>query len=185
MKKFSKITNQKINEEPKVEKTINEADILKSKVMNLMDNLLTIRTHGPISRYYDAGSVKIAGKEMLAEAILDMLTEKSTDDKTKLLESLKSQIKDWEVIDNQIEYLNSGNKPSLSSKNKFSQLLEMYSEDEELFTEVLESTVNRINVVKTLEDYSTLTTESKLSEETKSKISEIYSNRIKQIDTSK
>jgi hypothetical protein len=101
------------------------------------------------------------------------------------LESLKSQIKDWEVIDNQIEYLNSGNKPSLNSKNKFSQLLEMYSEDEELFTEVLESTVNRINVVKTLEDYSTLTTESKLSEETKSKISEIYSNRIKQIDSSK
>lgn len=185
MKKFSKITNQKVNEEPKVEKTINEADILKFKVMNLMDDLLTIRTYGPVDRYLRAGSIKIAGKEMLAEAILDILTEKSTDDKTKLLESLKSQIKDWEVIDNQIEYLNSGNKPSLSSKNKFSQLLEMYSDDEDLFTEVLESTVNRINVVKTLEDYSTLTTESKLSEETKSKISEIYSNRIKQIDSSK
>lgn len=185
MKKFSKITNQKVNEEPKVEKVINEGDILKAKVINLMDNILTIRTHGPISRYYDASSVKIAGKEMLAEAILVMLTEKSTDDKTKLLESLKSQIKDWEVIDNQIEYLNSGNKPSLSSKNKFSQLLEMYSDDEELFVEVLESTVNRINNTKTLEDYSTLTTESKLSEETKSKISEIYSNRIKQIEPSK
>jgi hypothetical protein len=185
MKKFSKITNQKVNEEPKVEKTINEGDILKAKVMNLMDDLLTIRTYGPVDRYLRAGSIKIAGKEMLAEAILDMLTEKSTDDKTKLLESLKSQIKDWEVIDNQIEYLNSGNKPSLNSKNKFSQLLEMYSDDEELFVEVLESTVNRINVVKTLEDYSTLTTESKLSEETKSKISEIYSNRVKQIEPSK
>jgi hypothetical protein len=185
MKKFSKITNQKVNEEPKVEKIINEGDILKAKVMNLMDDLLTIRTYGPVDRYLRAGSIKIAGKEMLAEAILDMLTEKSTDDKTKLLESLKSQIKDWEVIDNQIEYLNSGNKPSLNSKNKFSQLLEMYSDDEELFVEVLESTVNRINVVKTLEDYSTLTTESKLSEETKSKISEIYSNRIKQIEPSK
>jgi hypothetical protein len=185
MKKFSKITNQKINEEPKVEKTINEGDILKAKVMNLMDDLLTIRTYGPVDRYLRAGSIKIAGKEMLAEAILDMLTEKSTDDKTKLLESLKSQIKDWEVIDNQIEYLNSGNKPSLNSKNKFSQLLEMYSDDEELFVEVLESTVNRINNTKTLEDYSTLTTESKLSEETKSKISEIYSNRIKQIEPSK
>jgi|LakMenEpi03Aug12_release.lakeMendotaPanAssembly.Ray.scaffolds.fasta_scaffold52760_4 hypothetical protein len=185
MKKFSKITNQKVNEEPKVEKTINEGDILKAKVMNLMDDLLTIRTYGPVDRYLRAGSIKIAGKEMLAEAILDMLTEKSTDDKTKLLESLKSQIKDWEVIDNQIEYLNSGNKPSLNSKNKFSQLLEMYSDDEELFVEVLESTVNRINNTKTLEDYSTLTTESKLSEETKSKISEIYSNRIKQIEPSK
>lgn len=185
MKKFSKITNQKVNEEPKVEKTINEGDIIKSKVMNLMDNLLTIRTYGPVDRYLRAGSIKIAGKEMLAEAILDMLTEKSTDDKTKLLESLKSQIKDWEVIDNQIENLNSGNKPSLNSKNKFSQLLEMYSDDEELFVEVLESTVNRINNTKTLEDYSTLTTESKLSEDTKSKISEIYSNRIKQIEPSK
>ena len=185
MKKFSKITNQKVNEEPKVEKTINEGDILKAKVMNLMDDLLTIRTYGPVDRYLRAGSIKIAGKEMLAEAILDMLTEKSTDDKTKLLESLKSQIKDWEVIDNQIEYLNSGNKPSLNSKNKFSQLLEMYSDDEELFVEVLESTVNRINNTKTLEDYSTLTTESKLSEETKSKISEIYSNRIKHIEPSK
>jgi len=185
MKKFSKITNQKVNEEPKVEKTINESDILKFKVMNLMDDLLTIRTYGPVDRYLRAGSIKIAGKEMLAEAILDILTEKSTDDKTKLLESLKSQIKDWEFIDSQIEYLNSGNKPSLSSKNKFSQLLEMYSDDEDLFTELLESTVNRISVVKTLEDYSTLTTESKLSEETKSKISEIYSNRIKQIDSSK
>ena len=185
MKKFSKITNQKVNEEPKVEKTINEGVILKAKVMNLMDDLLTIRTYGPVDRYLRAGSIKIAGKEMLAEAILDMLTEKSTDDKTKLLESLKSQIKDWEVIDNQIEYLNSGNKPSLNSKNKFSQLLEMYSDDEELFVEVLESTVNRINNTKTLEDYSTLTTETKLSEETKSKISEIYSNRIKQIEPSK
>ena len=37
MKKFSKITNQKVNEEPKVEKTINEADILKFKVMNLKE----------------------------------------------------------------------------------------------------------------------------------------------------
>ena len=41
MKKFSNISNVKVSEEPKVEvKQLNEEEMFKSKVMNLMEQLL-------------------------------------------------------------------------------------------------------------------------------------------------
>ena len=93
MKKFSKLTNQKVTEEPKVEtKKIDEGEIIKYKMIDLMDKFLSIQTYGPVDRHQRAGLIKIMGKEMLAEAISDMLIDISNKDKTKLLESLKSEI---------------------------------------------------------------------------------------------
>lgn len=183
MKKFSKITKQKVNEEPKPEiKKIDEADVIKYKMVDLMDKFLSIQTYGPIDRYQRAGLIKIMGKEMLAEAISEMLIDISNKDKTKLLESLKTEIRDWEVIDNKIESLEK-ERPSLNNRNKIKSLLEMYK-DEDLLIEVTESKVTKIKNVKTLIDYISLIGENtELKDETKSKMLEIYSERIKQIES--
>jgi len=180
MKKFSNITKQKISEEPKVEvKQLNEEDLFKAKLMNLMDQILSVRTYGPVDRHQRAGLIKIAGKEMLVEAILDILSEETTKEKTKVLEGLKSEVGDWEAIDAKIESLNK-EKVSLSNKNKFKGLLENYTEDDLLF-KVVENDIEKITKEKTLKDYIQLTTESKLNSKTKNELVKIYSNRLNQL----
>ena len=107
MKKFSNISNVKVSEEPKVEvKQLNEEEMFKVKVMNLMEQLLSIRTYGPIDRYLRAGSIKVAGKEMFLEALMDLLKDKSSKEEKKILESLKSSVSDWETIDSKIDEVN-------------------------------------------------------------------------------
>lgn len=52
IKKFSNITGQKVGESPKVaDVKLNEEELFKAKIMNLMDQLLTIRTYGAVDRY--------------------------------------------------------------------------------------------------------------------------------------
>jgi len=180
MKKFSNITGQKVGEEPKVEiKQLNEEELFKSKLMSLMDQILSIRTYGPVDRYQRAGLIKVAGKEMLVEAILDLLSEKSVKDQTKVLEGLKSELRDWEVIDAKIESLNK-EKTLLSNRNKFKSLLESYT-DNDLLLKVVENDVDKIKKEKTLTDYIQLTTESKLDSKTKIELVNIYSNRLNQL----
>jgi hypothetical protein len=182
MKKFSKITNQKVSEEPKVEvKQLNEEDLFKSKLINLMDQILSVRTYGPVDRHQRAGLIKIAGKEMLVEAILDLLTENSVKEQTKILESLKSEVKDWESIDAKIESINK-ERVSLSNKNKFKCLLENYTEDD-LLIKVVENDIDKISKEKTLTDYIQLTTESKLNKSTKNELIKIYSNKLNQLSS--
>jgi hypothetical protein len=180
IKKFSNITDQKVGEEPKVEiKQLNEEELFKSKLMGLMDQILSIRTYGPVDRYQRAGLIKVAGKEMLVEAILDLLSEKSVKDQTKVLEGLKSELRDWEVIDAKIESLNK-EKTLLSNRNKFKSLLESYT-DNDLLLKVVENDVDKIKKEKTLTDYIQLTTESKLDSKTKIELVNIYSNRLNQL----
>jgi hypothetical protein len=180
MKKFSKITKQDISEEPKVEvKQLNEEELFKAKLINLMDQILSVRTYGPVDRHQRAGLIKIGGKEMLVEAILDLLTEKSIKEQTKVLEGLKSEIRDWEVIDAKINSLNK-DRVSLSNKNKFKNLLENYTEND-LLVKVVENDIEKISKEKTLADYIQLTTESKLNESTKIKLIKIYSERLNQL----
>ena len=136
MKKFSNISGSKVSEEPKVEvKQLNEEDMFKAKVLNLMDQLLSVRTYGPIDRYLRAGSIKIAGKEMFLEALMDALKGKSLKEETKILESLKASLKDWEVLDvkideanQKIEEVESKNK-MLSHRNKLQSLFNSYGQD--------------------------------------------------------
>jgi hypothetical protein len=182
MKKFSKLTNQKVNEEPKVEKKIDESEVIKYRMIDLMDKFLSIQTYGPVDRHQRAGLIKIMGKEMLAEAIADMLVDIANNDKTKLLESLKSEIRDWEVIDNKIQSLHK-ERPSLGNRNKIRSLLETYGQDEDLLVEVTESKVNKINDISMLKDYITIISESEIKESTKLKMIQLYDNRIKQIES--
>lgn len=183
MKKFSNLTGQKVSEEPKVEvRQVNEEDLFKSKLMNLMDNILSVRTHGPVDRYQRAGLIKIAGKEMLVEAILDLLSENSIKEQTKVLEGLKSEIRDWEVIDAKIESLKK-ETTSLSNRNKFRSILENYN-DEETILKVVESDVVKIKKEKILVDYIKLTNESNLNTDTKHKLVKIYSERLNQLKDS-
>lgn len=168
MKKFSKIKNQKVNEEPKVENKIDESSLLKIKMVNLMDKLLKIQSYGSVDNRFLSGSVKIQGKEMLAEALLDLLSEKSIDEKTKVLENLKSKIRDWETIDNEIESIKKSDI-SLNNKSKFLKILEKYNDEETLLL-FLESKIPNIKDSKTLLDYKELTINSNLTKETKEKI---------------
>jgi len=168
MKKFSKISNHKVNEEPKIESKVDESLILKMKIVSLMDKLLKIQSYGSVDNRFLSGSVKIQGKEMLAEALLDLLSEKSIDDQTKVLEGLKNKIGDWETLDNEIESIKKSDV-SLNNKIKFSKILEKYKDEETLLI-FLESKISNIKDEKTLIDYKELTSKSNLSKETKEKI---------------
>lgn len=168
MKKFSKITKQRINEEPKVEVKLDESSVLKYKMLTLMDRLLRVQAYGAVDNRFLSGSVKIDGKEMLAEALLDLLTDNKIEEQTKILEGLKGKIKDWETIDNEIESIKKNNV-SLNNKIKFFKILEKY-QDEETLLVFLESKIPNIKDEKTLVDYKELTLNSNLSQETKSKI---------------
>ena len=141
MKKFSNITNQKVGEEPKKElKQFNEEDIFKAKVMNLMENFLTIQTYGPIDRYLRAGNIKISGKETFLEALMSLMSDTS----------LKGQIKDWDAIDTKIQGVNeeiaksSEKNKTLSHRNKLSSLFEKYGQDEELMVQIAEQDSKKI-----------------------------------------
>lgn len=179
MKKFSNITGQKVSEEPKKEpKQFNEEELFKLKLSNLMDSILSIRTYGPVDKYQRAGLIKISGKEMLVEAILDLLTEKSTKEQTKLLESLKNEISNWSVIDSKIDFINR-EKALYKSRQRFNILLEKY--DSETLIEKVKLDINRITKRRTLRDYIQLTLESKLELEIKNSLVRIYSYRLNQL----
>jgi len=149
MKKFSKITNQKVNEKPQAEIVISEQDMFKASVLNLMEKLLTIQTYGPVDRYLRAGSIKISGKELFVEALVDLMNDQSLKEKAKLLEGLKSKIKDWEALDKGIDEINSklneSNKGKmLNHRNKLTSLLRIYKDDRETLLQQIEDQASKI-----------------------------------------
>ncbi len=192
MKKFSKISGSKVSEEPKVEVKVNEEDLFKTKVLNLMDQLLSIRTYGPIDRYLRAGNIKISGKEMFLEALMDILKDKSKKDEVKLLESLKSNIRDWEYLDtkideaiNQIEESESNSK-ILTHRNKIQYLFDTYGQDEELLMNMVEESCKKItdkeksHLRGLAAEY--MANEGKYPKELFTKISEKFKERTQQLE---
>ena len=148
MKKFSNISNVKVSEEPKVEvKQLNEEDMFKAKVLNLMDQLLSIRTYGPIDRYLRAGNIKVVGKEMFLEALMDLLKDKSSKEEKKILESLKGAVSDWEAIDSKIDEVNQKiaenqeKDKMIPHRNKLQSLYNNYGQDEEMFMNMVQEQV--------------------------------------------
>lgn len=106
MKKFSKTINQKIGKEPNQYKEYKEEDILKSVISNMIDNDLNIEFYGPTNRYFEQGDTKIIGKDIFIENIINLFKKTSSKKEVKLLESLKSDIKDWKLIDKKIILIN-------------------------------------------------------------------------------
>lgn len=189
MRKFSNITGQKVSAEPKADKKINEQDLLKSKILELMDQFLMIRTYGPVDRYQRAGSIKIAGKEVFLEALINLLSVKSIKDQTKLLESLKSEIGNWELIDNKTNEFSSkiteceNNNKLLIQKQNILKTYNKYKDDDQLLLQVIEESCKKIKSFD-LANQKYLSSEQLYSEnkiQIFKEISEKFKNRANQI----
>jgi hypothetical protein len=191
MKKFSNITNQKVGQEPKIEVKLNEEDLFKVKILNLMDQLLTIRTYGPVDKHQRAGLIKIAGKEMFLEALLGLFSDKTLKEQAKLLESLKSEVRDWEMIDVKISDVNikiSESKEKselLSHKKNLISLYNKYSDDEELLIQMVEKACDKIKSSETAHKRALtadlISNEGKYSKEVFVKISEKFHTKAQQL----
>jgi hypothetical protein len=150
MNKFSKISNQKVNEEPKLvtDKDKVKLEAIKSGINSLIDNFLTIRSYGSARKNILDSTVKIAGKEMFIEALIDFINDKSIEDQLKTLESLKGDTRDWKSIDNKMAELNNLVKENAEFNNnkkqinKIKTLLDTYSDDER-FDSILENMVSK------------------------------------------
>jgi hypothetical protein len=192
MKKFSNISNVKVSEEPKVEvKQLNEEEMFKSKVMNLMEQLLSVRTYGPVDRYLRAGNIKVAGKEMFLEALMDLLKDKSTKEEKKILESLKSTLSDWEAIDYKIDEVNQKivenqeKDKMIPHRNKLKSLYNNYGQDEEMFMNMVQESCNKITNAESAylrgltAEY--MANEGKYPKEVFTKVSELFKEKSKQL----
>jgi len=148
MKKFSTSVNQKVNEEPKVEvKKVNEEELFKSKVMDLMDQFLRVQTYGPVDRYLRAGNIKISGKETFLEALMSIMSDKSQKETKAVLESLKGQITDWKTLDNKIselENISESNIDEIKHKNKVLSIYNKYGSDKKLCVKMFENHIEKI-----------------------------------------
>jgi hypothetical protein len=140
MKKFSKITNVKVNEQKPVEIITTELDLMKAGVKKLMDSYLNVQMYGPVTRHERAGTVKVVGKELFLEALIDFLEEFTSKDKVKVLESLKSESKDWKLIDSKIDEIKES-----SNQIKESKLVS--------HKEKVKSMIKRFNTKESLTDY--------------------------------
>jgi hypothetical protein len=192
IKKFSNISNIKVSEEPKIEvKNLNEEEMFKVKVMNLMEQLLSIKTYGPIDRYLRAGNIKVAGKEMFLEALMDLLKDKSSKEEKKILESLKSTLSDWEAIDSKIDEVNQkiaeGQEKDkmIPHRNKLKSLYNNYGQDEEMFMNMVQESCNKITNAESAylrgltAEY--MANEGKYPKEVFNKVSELFKEKSKQL----
>ncbi len=192
MKKFSNISNVKVSEEPKLEvKQLNEEEMFKAKVMNLMEQLLSVRTYGPVDRYLRAGNIKVAGKEMFLEALMDLLKDKSSKEEKKILESLKVAVSDWEAIDSKIDEINQKiaenqeKDKMISHRNKLQSLYNNYGQDEEMFMNMVQESCNKITDSEKAylrgltAEY--MANEGKYPKEVFTKVSELFKEKSKQL----
>ena len=151
MNKFSKISGQKVNEMPKLIKSPEEMELeqIKFGLMKLLDNTLTIRSYGSTRKNILEDTVKIAGKEMFIEALIDFMSDKNYKEQIKLLESMKGDTKDWQAIDEKISDIHGQiqNVRNLTTNTnqvkKIKMFLETYGEDER-FESLLESYVSKL-----------------------------------------
>lgn len=193
MKKFSNISKYQVGEEPKNElNQLNEEDLFKMKVRNIMDQFLSIQTYGPIDRYQRAGNIKIVGKDMFLEALLDILNDKSTKEEKKILESLKSSITDWATIDEKIDEIdekideNKNKIKIINHKNKLDSLYNNYKNDEEMLIKMVKESCDKITKPETIylrglaAEY--MSNDSKYPKKIFMEISQIYKDKYNQFN---
>jgi len=183
MKKFSKLTGQKVSILPKVDKKVNEKEIFKVEILRLMDDFLRVQMYGPITRYHVAGSMKVAGKEIFLEALMDLINNKSEKDIKSVLESLKSDIGDWESIDRNIDKLNT-DKSTYTQRLKISKLYNRYKDKETLINYCEKSAnmiTNKESLVSRIRACEDLIKDPNYNSDTISTILEKYINRLNTI----
>ena len=86
----------------------------------------------------------IVGKEMFVEALQDFLTQQENKQIINILESLKSDIKDWKLIDDKINEI-SEQKRDLTEERKISQILEKWGSDNDNLTVFVKEYRNKLN----------------------------------------
>lgn len=177
MKKFSQSQNIKINSEDNSKKELEDSSNLelKYKILELIDDILRVRSYGSVDYYSLPGSIKIEGKEVLADAILELISENLSSNKVKLLESLKSQTGDWLLLDKKIDEVKFTNI-SANNIKKFNSILENYDVDNSI--PILEKKLEKIRNKKTLTDYLILIENANISDITKSKLSKFIVNKL-------
>jgi hypothetical protein len=151
MNKFSNISGQKVNELPKLIKSPVEMELeqLKYSLMTILDNTLTIRSYGSARRNILEDTVKIAGKELFIEALIDFMADKNYKEQVKLLEDMKGSTKDWQAIDEKINEIHGkiqnvrNLKTNINQVKKIKMFLETYGTDER-FESLLESYVSKL-----------------------------------------
>ena len=173
MKKFSSISNYNVPEEPKVQVNPKEQDKqnLKGKLITLMNDLLKIQSVGAARTELINTAITISGKEMLADAIIDLLLNESSSEKVKLLESLKLEMNDWLFLDNKIQQVNSQAIQEKNSKinnieKKLLTFIELYGDEKdfELHTEMLASRLDkRIDIQERIEIAQSLISSNRFS----------------------
>lgn len=150
MDKFSNISGSKVGDLPKIvtDKDKLQLDAFKASISRMIDEHLILRFYGSARRNILENTVKIGGKELFIEALIDFMNDKSIQDQIKTLESLKGDTRDWQVVDNKINELNSlvqeNNKFNQNKKqiNRIKVLLDTYGDDER-FPQFLESLVKK------------------------------------------
>ena len=105
MIKFSNITGEKVNSEPKIEVSKESLEIegFKQSILSLIEKTLIIRNEGDFRHTVIVS--KIDGKEMFIEALMDFLSEKENKKAITYLESLKESNNDWKSIDDKIDQI--------------------------------------------------------------------------------
>lgn len=146
MKKFSKYTNSPVGEEPIVKNDkLNEEQIFRSKILRLMDDFLRVQTYGPVNRYQVAGLMKVSGQDLFLEALMDLLKDNKSQDEIAILESLKSDMLNWEIIDSKIDDVKSRNNNLYSQRLRIKSLYERYKDDEEMLMEMISKSITMIS----------------------------------------
>lgn len=154
MKKFTNISGSKVGQEPIEIKLSNEELELsqfKKSIMKLMDDFLSIRSYGS-ARPEIMIPTKIVGKEMFVEALTDLISDKSSKDLVKSLESLKSTNKDWKSIEEKIDSIKKNNT-DIKEENKIIQILEKWGSDEGTLINYLDNHISKLSEDKLLEKY--------------------------------
>jgi hypothetical protein len=150
-KKFTKISGAVVGEKKEEIKDDNlEVNELKYSIMKLMDDFLSIRSYGA-SRPEIMIPTKIVGKELFIEALTDLLSQKTSKEIIKVLESLKSTNNDWKSIEEKIDNLT--NTPSdIIEEKKINDIIEKYNEDSLEF--FLEGYIKKLNPEKIKTKYN-------------------------------
>jgi hypothetical protein len=182
MKKFSSVINTKISEEPKSPELTKEEkriELLRAKLMKLMDDFLKIQSSGSARAELVNSAVTITGKEILTDAIIDLISDEFDEEKINLLESLKYEIGDWYVIDNKISQINENiigekNKKEVNLEKKLVTFFELYS-DEKDFDVIAEKYVSKIKKNKDIKERMLMTESILLNE----KYSRIKKDKVK------
>jgi hypothetical protein len=194
MKKFSKITNiatpttddgnvakGKENSRSKSTRQDEKREAMKFQILELMDRYLAIRAHGSIDHRYISGSVTIAGKEMVAEAILDTIEGRDGQEAISLLEGLKSKANDWLVIDNEIDKIRNGYKPGLDhdllkTHKKWESIVNKYGHDVGLMENYIQSSLSGKIDNRTADIYLKLLENLDIDKESKSRLGKILND---------